>query len=300
MLQPRLQNSDSIREAHMFFLLSVAALSVVYVVVAGFERVPALRFRDTPSPRPYLATDVAWYVVAIAATAISVFVFRPQLSKLAIDPIGRWVTGLPLAGQLLLGLIVFDLVSFLVHVALHRSDALWSIHKVHHSSLRLDGFATTRTHMIENMVRFVPAQAVLFVLGMPARVVAPTVAIAAAYGVSNHSNLATKSHWVEAVFVTPRLHRRHHVPATTQHNYGVIFTIWDRMFGTLVRLDTGSGERFGVPGEVDSYPQRFGPAFRQPVIQIREQRCARRAHDAPHRLTRWSRRGVTSATEIRR
>jgi sterol desaturase/sphingolipid hydroxylase (fatty acid hydroxylase superfamily) len=256
----------------VYFLLSVVALSAVYLGVSAFERIPALRFRDLPSPRPYLATDVAWYLVAIAATAISVFVFRPHLSNLAIDPIGRGVTGLPLAAQLLLGLVVFDFVSFLIHVGLHRFEVLWRIHKVHHSSLRLDGFATTRTHMFENLVRFVPAQAVLFVLGMPAGVVAPTVAIAAAYGVSNHSNLATKFRAVEAVFVTPRLHRRHHVPATTQNNYGVIFTIWDRIFGTLIRLDTAPEERFGVPGEVDSYPQHFVPAFRRPAIEIRQQR----------------------------
>jgi sterol desaturase/sphingolipid hydroxylase (fatty acid hydroxylase superfamily) len=31
--------------------------------------------------------------------------------------------------------VVFDLVSFLVHVQLHRVDLLWSFHKVHHSTL---------------------------------------------------------------------------------------------------------------------------------------------------------------------
>ena len=107
---------------------------------------------------------------------------------------------------------------------------------------------------------------------LPPEVVAPTVAIAAIYGVSNHSNLGVDLRWAEALFVTPRLHRRHHVPATTHNNYGTIFTIWDRMFGTLVQVDTAPDERFGVPGEIDTYPQRFVPAFRQPVLQIHDQR----------------------------
>src|SRR5436309_1009499 len=140
----------------MSFLVPVAALSVVYVVVARLERTRALRFRMLPSPRPYLSTDLAWYGLAILATAISVFVLRPQLTKLEIGPVRNAVVHLPLAARFLLGLIVFDFVSFVVHVSLHRSNMLWSLHKVHHSTLHLDGFATTRTHMFENLLRFVP------------------------------------------------------------------------------------------------------------------------------------------------
>jgi sterol desaturase/sphingolipid hydroxylase (fatty acid hydroxylase superfamily) len=259
------------------FFLSVAALSAVYLLVAKLERTPALRFRLLPSPRPYLWTDLAWYGVAIAATAVSVYVFRPQLSKLEIAPLSDAVRRLPLVAKLTMSLVVFDFISFAVHLALHRSDALWSVHKVHHSTLSLDGLAAARTHMFENLLRFVPGQVVLFLIGVPASVVAPTVAIVAIYAVSNHSNLGPRFRWAEAVFVTPRLHRRHHVPATTQNNFGTIFTLWDRLLGTLVRRDTTADERFGVPGEIDSYPQAFRAAFRRPLIQLRQRRGERLA-----------------------
>lgn len=256
----------------MSFVLSVAALSVVYCVVAALERTRRLRFRILPAPRPYLATDLAWYGLAILATAVSVFLLRPQLSKLELGPLRAGVESLPVALQFVVAVIVFDFVSFAVHVGLHRSNVLWNVHKVHHSTLHLDGFATTRTHMLENLLRFVPGQAVLFLIGMPVAVVAPTVAIAAIYGVSNHSNLAVNVPWVETVLVTPRLHRRHHVPSTTQHNFGAIFTFWDRCFGTLIRTETGPQERYGVPGEIDSYPQQFRTAFRRPFVQWRSER----------------------------
>lgn len=253
----------------MSFLASIGVLTGIYLVVGRLERLPALRFRELSRPRRFLATDVAWYGVAIVATAISVFVLRPVLSRLSFGPVRDAVGGLPYVAKLALGVVVFDLVSFLVHRCLHRYDRLWSLHKVHHSTLELDGFATTRTHMIENMLRFVPSQALLFVLGMPVAVVATTVAIAAIYGVSNHSNLGLNLRWIEPVFVTPRLHRRHHIPSTTMNNYGGIFTIWDRLAGTLVRADTTPDERYGVPGEIDSYPQRFADAFRQPLLEHR-------------------------------
>ena len=254
----------------MSFVLAVAVLSVVYLVVAQLERMPALRFRPLPAPRPYLATDLAWYAVAVGATATSVFVLRPQLARFDVAPIRHAVDNLPFVAKILVGLVVFDFVSFIVHVGMHRSNVLWNVHKVHHSTLHLDGFATTRSHMIENMLRFVPGQAVLFLIGMPVSVVAGSVAIAAIYGVSNHSNLGTNLRFLEAVLVTPRLHRRHHVPTTTQNNFGGIFTFWDRLFGTLVRRDTRPDERYGVPGEIDTYPQRFLAAFRQPFVQVRQ------------------------------
>lgn len=248
----------------MSFLASVVALSGVYLVVGRLEQTRALQFRPLTRPRPHLATDLAWYGVAIGATAISVFALRPLLARLSIAPLRDAVEGLPFAIKLVLGVVVFDLVSFLVHRCLHRYDRLWNIHKVHHSTLELDGFATTRAHMAENMLRFVPSQALLFVIGMPVGVVAATVAIAAIYGVSNHSNLGIDLRWIEGLLVTPRLHRRHHIPSTTMNNYGGILTIWDRLAGTLVSADTAPDERYGVPGEIDTYPQRFIDALRRP------------------------------------
>jgi sterol desaturase/sphingolipid hydroxylase (fatty acid hydroxylase superfamily) len=248
----------------MSFLTSVTVLTGVYLLVGRLERMPSLRFRELSSPRPFLASDVAWYGVAIVATAMSVFVVRPVLDDFAIAPARDALDGVPFMVKLLVGVVVFDLVSFMVHRCLHRFEALWNIHKVHHSTLELDGFATTRTHMIENMLRFVPSQALLFIMGMPVGVVAASVGIAAIYGVSNHSNLDVDLRKIECVLVTPRLHRRHHIPSTTQSNYGGIFSIWDRLAGSLVRIDAVDDERYGVPGEIDTYPQRFADAFRQP------------------------------------
>jgi len=258
----------------MSFVVPVAALSAVYFLFARLERTRALRFRILPSPRPYLTTDLAWYALAILATAISVFVFRPLLSRLEIGPIRNTAANLPVVAQFLIALVVFDFITFAVHVGLHRSNALWNVHKVHHSTLHLDAFATTRTHMLENLLRFIPGQAVLFLIGMPVTVVAPTVAFVAIYGVSNHSNLAVNAPWLEALVVTPRLHRRHHVPSTAQRNFGTVFTIWDRCLGTLLRTETAPEERYGVPGEIDSYPQRFRTAFRTPFVQWRSERRA--------------------------
>jgi sterol desaturase/sphingolipid hydroxylase (fatty acid hydroxylase superfamily) len=53
------------------------------------------------------------------------------------------------------------------------------------------------------------------------------------------------------MFVTPGYHRLHHSPARAVHdsNYGAVFTLWDRAFGTM-RLPAAPGDppNVGVPG----------------------------------------------------
>jgi sterol desaturase/sphingolipid hydroxylase (fatty acid hydroxylase superfamily) len=264
----------------MNFVATIASVSVIYVVVFVVERLPRLRFRPLSFRRAYLGTDLAWYVVAIAMTAVSVFLLRPLLDGFQIAPLAERVSTLPPVPRFALAVLVFDLISYAVHRGLHGSDVLWSIHKVHHSTLYLDGLATTRTHMFENLLRFVPGQLVMFLIGIPAAQIAPTVALAAAYGIVDHSNVGVNARSVERVLVTPRLHRRHHVPETSDKNFGAMFTIWDRLFGTFTAIDTLPDERFGCPGEVDTYPQRFTRSVLQPPRDIRAMLRRRRSAES--------------------
>ena len=223
-----------------------------------------------------MGTDVAWYLVASTAALTSTVVLRALLSPLAIPVVSDLGRSLPSPLRILLAVVVYDFVAFTVHVAVHRSDRLWLVHKVHHSSLELDGLATTRTHPVELLIRSVPAQAALFALGMPPSTVVTALFVYAAFALLGHSNLHVRGRGLELVFVTPRLHRLHHLPATTQNNFGTVFTIWDRVFGKLVVRDANAKEQTGVPGEIAEYPQSFVDAFRQPMKEVRAQLTAAR------------------------
>src|SRR5262249_3332864 len=91
-------------------------------------------------------------------------------------------------------------------------------------------------------------------------------------------NLRLPFHRLEWLFITPRLHRVHHVPTSSLHNYATIFSFWDRAMGSLRRRDTPAGAVLGVPGEVETFPQSFGKAFREPARQIRAERRDRADH----------------------
>lgn len=265
---------------------SCVVVASVFVCVAGLERIPRLRFAPSRFLRRYLATDAAWYLVATTANVVAALVVLPHLAMLNVPGIAGTVRALPWFARLGISIIVYDFVAFAVHICLHRSDALWSVHKVHHSSLQLDWLATTRAHMFENLVRQVVAQAPLFALGMPVSAVALTLVVYATFALYGHSNLRIGPRWLETVFVTPRLHRLHHIPRTSQSNFATIFTVWDRLFGGFVSQDASPEERIGVPGEIDEYPQRFVAALRQPMREARvrhrsNRRRERAAGDSP-------------------
>lgn len=257
------------------YLGSALALSAFYGVVFFAERCERFRFRVLPYRRRFLGTDLVWYLIVVGMSGVSVLLVQPFLEQIAVEPIAGLVRGLPAAGRFLLALLLFDVVSYAVHRGLHRSELLWNIHKVHHSSLELDALATTRQHLMENAVRFIPGQVIMFLIGIPPAQVAPAVAVGAAWAVVDHSNLDLDLRMLERWVVTPRLHRRHHVPSTTNCNFGGVSSIWDRMFGTFLSIDTADDERFGCPGEVDTYPQRFADAVRRPPRDIAARLSAR-------------------------
>ena len=259
--------------------VSAGVVAALFLTVAGLERVPQLRFAPYRFLRQHIGTDAGWYLIATTANVIAAFVLLPMLSTLALPGVAAAVRQWPFAGRLALAVVVYDFFSFLVHAGLHRSQTLWAVHKVHHSSLQLDWLPTTRAHLMENLLRQVSAQIPLFALGMKATVVAPTLVVYAAFALLGHSNLRLRGRWLELVFVTPRIHRIHHVPATSQQNFGTIFTVWDRAFAWFINIDTDPAEPVGVPGEIDAYPQRLAAAFRQPFREIRRRRTTQIALD---------------------
>jgi sterol desaturase/sphingolipid hydroxylase (fatty acid hydroxylase superfamily) len=68
-----------------------------------------------------------------------------------------------------------------------------------------------------------------------------------------HMNVTWRSNWLEWVLVTPRYHHVHHSCdlALSNSNFGVTFSIWDRLFGTYTDPDQVKEPiSFGIGEEV--------------------------------------------------
>jgi sterol desaturase/sphingolipid hydroxylase (fatty acid hydroxylase superfamily) len=251
----------------MVLIGSMAALVTASVVVALAERT-GLRRSARSGRRRYIATDLAWYAVTIGSGAIAAIVFRPLFERITWSVTAELFRRQPLMLQVIVAVAVYDLVAYAAHVAYHRSNRLWEFHKVHHSSLHLDGLATTRTHMFELFTRSLPAQAAVLLLGLQVGALGVALGVYAVFAVIGHADLVLPRRPLEPLLITPRLHHRHHVPAAANSNYGTIFSVWDRMFGTFNSTSAPADGLVGVPGERETFPQRFVPAAREPFKRV--------------------------------
>jgi sterol desaturase/sphingolipid hydroxylase (fatty acid hydroxylase superfamily) len=247
--------------------MSLVLLAAVLTAVALCERAQRLRFEPQRFLRSHFATDLVYLATGGLALSLAM---RTGAARLAAD----WGTALPALASLPalavvpLAVVLHDLFAYLAHAWMHRSDRLWRLHKVHHSSPALDWLATFRAHPLEHALRHLFSPVALLLLGFPLYAVAVSSTVYTAWAVLNHANLDLGSRFAEALLITPRLHRLHHVPDSAQRNLGTIFSLWDRLRGTLVVDRAAPTRPLGVPGELDSYPQTW---IRQLVEPIRSE-----------------------------
>lgn len=132
--------------------------------------------------------------------------------------------------------VLLDLAMYGWHYLTHHSDWLWQFHKVHHSDMTLNVTTGLRFHMAELLMEALVRLAFIAVIGVGAGVVLFTQTLITIFVLFHHTNITFPGevNWAK-VFIVPRLHRVHHSVIREEHdsNYGAVFSLWDRLFGTL-------------------------------------------------------------------
>lgn len=155
----------------------------------------------------------------------------------------QWLPQMPLWLFAIAGLLLLDLIgAWLVHWAEHKVKWMWRFHLVHHTDTHVDTTSANRHHPGESVFRFVFTTAGVVLAGAPMWLVFMYQSISVLLSQFNHANIVIPK-WLDKamswVFVSPDMHKVHHhyVQPYTDSNYGNIFSIWDRLFGTFMTLD---------------------------------------------------------------
>jgi len=155
----------------------------------------------------------------------------------------HWIPGLPLWGFALLGLMLLDLIgAYLAHYTEHRIKILWMVHLVHHSDHKVDTTTANRHHPLESIIRFVFTLVGVVVVGAPIGLVMLYQSMSLVLSQFNHANVRLPKNidrLMSYFLVSPDMHKVHHhyrLPYTDA-NYGNIFSVWDRLFGTYMDFD---------------------------------------------------------------
>jgi len=169
-----------------------------------------------------------------------------------------WLPEMPLWLFTVLGILLMDLVgAYLPHFTEHKIKPLWMIHLVHHSDHKVDTTTANRHHPLESVVRYVFTLFGVFIIGTPIAIVMLYQSLSLVATQFSHANIKLPKAVDKAlsyILVSPDMHKTHHhykLPHTDS-NYGNIFSIWDRFFGTYSYLD-----RDALIYGVDTFPDEI-------------------------------------------
>lgn len=154
----------------------------------------------------------------------------------------QWLPTLPIGLYTLTGLLLLDLIgAYFAHYVQHKIKFLWRFHLIHHTDTWIDTTTANRHHPGESIIRFIFTTLGVLIVGSPMWMVFLYQSLSVVFSQFNHANISLPNkldNFLSYFIISPNMHKVHHhyVLPYTDSNYGNIFSIWDRLFGTFTTL----------------------------------------------------------------
>ena len=164
----------------------------------------------------------------VLGLSIAIISYGWLVDQFGIFSIGSgWMT-------FVIAFIALDFAGYWVHRISHEYNIFWNNHIIHHSSEEFN-LACALRQSISSIVRIfgiflLPAA----ILGVPQEVISVVAPLHLFAQFWYHTRHINRLGFLEKIIVTPSHHRVHHAinPIYLDKNYGQIFIVWDRLFGT--------------------------------------------------------------------
>ncbi len=159
---------------------------------------------------------------------------------------------MPLWVQVIIALMILDFISaYFIHWLQHKVKWMWKFHLIHHSDTTVDVTTGLRHHPGETVFRITFTILAVAVTGANIGMVMLYQSLSVLFAHITHANIKMPDkidYLLSWVFVTPNMHKVHHhyTQPLTDTNYGNIFAIWDRIFGTYVKVEDISTLKYGI------------------------------------------------------
>jgi sterol desaturase/sphingolipid hydroxylase (fatty acid hydroxylase superfamily) len=211
-----------------------------------------------------------WLYVRIALHAVDSHDFRESAASIAtalgnqlIRPASALLVALPFyvayrfrlfdipAASVVAWIALFvlvDLAGYWFHRAAHSVRIMWATHAVHHSSTSFNLTAAVRLGWTGPLSGAVLFFLPLAILGFHPLAIIAMVVLNLLYQFFLHTKYAPRLGPLEWVLNTPAHHRVHHAAnqACLNKNFGGVFIVWDRLFGTFATAPNDEKLRFGL------------------------------------------------------
>jgi alkylglycerol monooxygenase len=176
-----------------------------------------------------------------------IFSLAATTFNLKLLPLDSWVTWV-------VGFVLYDLTYYVQHRLHHEIKLLWATHIVHHHGEEFNlstALRQTSTGWLWKWMFYIP----MIVIGVPAEVFITVGGLNLLYQFWVHTEHIPKLGFIEKIFVTPSNHRVHHAknPEYIDANYGGVFILWDRMFGTYIEEKENIKPVYGTVKALESW-----------------------------------------------
>jgi len=145
-----------------------------------------------------------------------------------------------------------DFMYYVLHYVDHYCRLFWAVHVTHHSSEEFNltvGFRSSVFQPLYRFIYFIP----LALMGFKGIDIAVMYSATQIYGILVHTQTIGKLGFLEWFMATPSNHRVHHGtnPQYLDKNMGMVFIIWDRLFGTFE--EENEKVKFGLTKDIKTY-----------------------------------------------
>jgi alkylglycerol monooxygenase len=152
-----------------------------------------------------------------------------------------------------LALVLYDFCYYWHHRAGHEVAVFWAAHAVHHQSQDYNlstALRQTSSGALLGWLFYIP----MALAGVPPIVMGIVALVDLLYQFWVHTELVGKLGWFDRWFCSPSNHRVHHAvnDAYLDKNYGGIWMVWDRMFGTFKDEDLANPCVYGTRSPLSS------------------------------------------------
>lgn len=132
--------------------------------------------------------------------------------------------------------------AWLSHVIEHKIPLFWRMHIIHHTDNNVDVTSGLRHHPLESVWRGLFFLIAIVISGAPMYGVMIYQTLLTVFTGVTHANISLPrpiDKIMSYILVSPNMHKVHHhwKQPYTDSNYGGVFSIWDRIFGTFKTLD---------------------------------------------------------------
>ncbi|MDC0546948.1 sterol desaturase family protein [Gammaproteobacteria bacterium] len=150
--------------------------------------------------------------------------------------------------------LLYDLSYYWMHRMHHEIKILWATHSVHHHGEEFNlstALRQTSTGWLWKWIFYLP----MVFLGVPGEVFVTVAGINLVYQFWVHTEHIGHLGFFEKIFITPMNHGIHHAKNKEyiDANYGGVFIIWDRMFGTYIARDPEIQPVYGTVSALQSW-----------------------------------------------